>query len=259
MQSKWWQLAAAILAAVLATLGNRQFPGPQPPITLPPIVLPPVAPPAPAEPAPKTPPAPPKADPLAAIGRIQFGNAGCTATIIGPRLADGRYWALTAAHCVSAKGQRGSMRLRDGRSFGLVVQAIDRESDCCWCLTDTNAQELPHATVARSSPAVGSRIWHAGYGVDVPGNREDGTVEAGPNAEGQIRMRLSVSSGDSGGGICLNDSGEVISCVCCTTERGAVAQVWGASPEAIHRLKPAFAVSEEWTPLEIPHRMPEAK
>src|SRR5262245_33958245 len=43
----------------------------------------------------------------AAIGRIRFGNAGCTATVIYPRRSDGRWDILTAAHCTGGVGSRG--------------------------------------------------------------------------------------------------------------------------------------------------------
>jgi hypothetical protein len=144
------------------------------------------------------------------------------------------------------------MKLRDGRSFGIERVSIDERADCCWCLTMTNAEQLPTTTVATKTPAAGTRIWHAGYGIDKPGNREDGTVTSGPNGDGQIEMRLSVSSGDSGGGIINNETGEVISCVCCTTARGATARVWGASPEAINKLRAESQPAEAWEPLLIP-------
>lgn len=253
--SSWAPWIAAVVTVILSIIAQRYAP------TLPPIPAPPFpsypapTPPAPTPPTP-TPPAPPippapKADTLAAIGRIQFGNAGCTATVIAPRRPDGKWWVLTAAHCVDSIGQRGSMKFRNGQQCGLVVVSLNRKADCCWCLTDTNTVEYPFAYLAKASPAPGSRIWHAGYGVDVPGNREDGTVTTGPNSDGQIEMRLSVSSGDSGGGIALNENGEVISCVCCTTAKGQVARVWGASPEAIAAARSTAAFDEEWIPIPI--------
>jgi hypothetical protein len=237
-------LVGAVLAGLLAANGLK----------LPPISIP--AAPPPAEGKPIEMPAPKAVAPnaAAALGRIQFGNAGCTATIIGPRRADGRYDVLTASHCVSTIGQHGTMRLLDGRTVGLLVQAIDRTSDCCWCLTEGATEVYPFALLAERSPQPGSRIWHAGYGVDKPGNREEGTADALPDGNGQIRMTLSVSSGDSGGGICLTDSNEVVSCVCCTAARGARASVWGAGVESIRRLRPSGPVFDDWQPLEIPTR-----
>lgn len=265
LSSPW---LAVVITALLTWFGQKY--GPQlpplpqlPPISPPTSPAPPPAPPTPTPPTP-TPPAPvpppaPKVDTLAAIGRIQFGNSGCTATITGPRRDDGRYWVLTAAHCVNGVGQSGTMKLRDGRSLGLQVVAIDRRADCCWCVTSTNSVEYPVAFVADRSPSPGARIWHAGFGIDVPGNREDGTVSTGPNSDGQIEMRISVSSGDSGGGMALDSDGRIISCVCCTTIRGAVGRVWGASPESINALKPKATFADEWTPIEVPLVMPEAK
>lgn len=240
--------AEFLIAAAIAVIGARYgIPIPPPPVPLPgnPPDVRPVDPPAPPSPQPNTP---------AAIARIQFGNSGCTATIIGPRRSDGRWWALTAAHCVSGPGQRGTMRLLDGRTEGVQVVSRDPRSDCAWLVTDSNHEKFPFALLAESSPPVGSKVWHAGYGVHVPGNREDGTVTGAPDSNGQLRFRISVSSGDSGGGICLDDSGRVVSCVCCTTQRGAIADVWGASVESIRRSQPTAMVMDDWTPIEVPMR-----
>lgn len=236
-------IGAAVLLGVLARYG----------IVLPTPAAPPVvAPDGKAEPAPQPQPAAPKTDPHAAIAMIQFGNAGCSATVIDRRRGDGKYNVLTAAHCVSGKPQQGTMRLRDGRQIGVRVVAVDQRADCCWLLTEPTTEEFPFARIAEKTPPVGTRIWHAGYGVDVPGNTERGTLDQLPDANGQVRMTLSVSSGDSGGGICMDDGGALVSCVCCTSARGRVASVWGASPEAIRRLMPGGVVNDEWHPLEIP-------
>lgn len=67
---------------------------------------------------------------------------------------------------------------------------------------------------------------------------------------------LSVSPGDSGGGICVDGSGRLISPVCCTTHLAAVGQVYGARPEIVRQmlLSPASFVS--LSPMEMPMRMP---
>lgn len=243
-------IGAAALAAFLARYGIPV--PPIPPIEVPPpiIQLPP-APPLPPGSGPDTQPDTPRA-----IVRLSFGSVGCSGTIIGPRRVDGRYWVLTAAHCVNRVGQQGTMRLLDGRTGGIQVAAIDKQADACWCVTTSNSDQYPHALLADRTPAPGTPIWHAGYGTDKPGNRESGTVESGPDNNGQIRMRLSVSSGDSGGGIAITADGRIVSCVCCTTDRGRTADVWGASPEAILRLKPADTVLDDWRPIDIPVRMP---
>lgn len=247
----WLNMLAAVGFAVLSAYLARYG------IYIPPHV--PEQQPAPQQPAPQQP-APPKVEPQqqpnapAAIVRITFGNAGCSATIIGPRREDGRWWVLTAAHCIGGQGQRGQMKLLDGRTFALSVVAFDKVSDCCWCVTAERVEALPFALLAKSSPNAGARVWHAGYGFDRPGNREDGEVIGSAPADGQIVMTLNVSSGDSGGGILLDGTNEVVSCVCCTTHIAARGKVWGASPESIAKLQRAGAANVEWEPCPMPTR-----
>lgn len=257
-RDRLFHLLSMFAAVALSVLGARfGVPIPPPviaPGTIPPpnvIVQPPPVPmnPTAPEPAPR-----PKSDPEKAICRLSFPGVGCTATVIGPRRVDGRWWVLTASHCVKSVGQHGTIRLKDGRTTGVIVASLDRRSDCCWMTTETNAEDYPFALVADAAPKPGTKIWHMGYGVDVPGNREDGSVLDGPDQNGQLRMRISVSSGDSGGGIVCDSSGRVVSCVCCTTARGRVADVWGASPEAIARTLPTALAKDDWEPLEIPLR-----
>lgn len=213
---------------------------------------------APGRPDPPKP-EPKRPDPAAALGRIQFGSAGCTATVVGPRRADGRWDVLTAAHCVSRVGQRGVMQLKDGRKLNVTVAALHPDPDCAWLVSDESFPDLAAAEIAKEPPPVGTAVWHQGYGVDKPGNREDGVVAAGPDSNGQIRMTLSVSSGDSGGGIFRADSGELVSVVCCTTNRGGRGSVWGSSPTVARAKRPGAAADEfVWTPLDIPTRGDEA-
>jgi hypothetical protein len=210
-------------------------------------------PPTPPKPDPK-PPGDGKLDPVNALGRIRFGTAGCTATVIGPRRPDGRWDVLTAAHCVSGVGARGTLALKDGRSFGLRVVAYHKTPDVAWCVTDDAVTDLPYAVIAESNPAVDTPVWHMGFGVDKPGNREEGTVAERENVQGQLRMLLSVSSGDSGGGIFRADTNELVSVVCCTSGMARRVSMWGCSAEVARRTrpKPADDPDEAWVPVPIP-------
>lgn len=236
-----WGLIA-ITAIILGIMRNQPITIPPPPIQSEPPTTPPAAP-TPVEPQP---------DPLAAIVRISRTGVGCTATIIGPRRADGRYWALSAAHCTQALGERWTARFRDGRTTGLTTVHRNGTSDFAWMLTDVDTGIFPYAFLADADPRQGEGVWHAGYGVDRPGSREDGTVVASADTDGQIRYRLSVSSGDSGGGIILDSSGRVLSPVCCTTRPGALADVYGASPVACKRGQIISTSLDEWVPFPIP-------
>ena len=54
-------------------------------------------------------------------------------------------------------------------------------------------------------------------------------MTAGPDSNGQLQFRLSVSSGDSGSGIFRADTGEVVGVVCCTSGLGVNAAMWGGA------------------------------
>lgn len=237
---------AAVLAAVLAGVGAFRPGGttPTPPVTIPPTEVPP---------GPKSLEVPP--DPWNALTRIQFGNAGCTATVIGPRRADGRWDILSAAHCFGNGAREGTAVFRSGLSIKVQFERKDERSDVAWLTTTYPVQELPYALLADAIPQPGDKVYHGGYGVDRPGNRESGTVVVGDNGSGQTQYRISVSSGDSGGGIALDGNGRVLSPVCCTTAKGQVADVWGGTVTECRRLRPVpHPAQDEWTPIELPIR-----
>lgn len=250
---KWLEWLALVALAVFgARLGLPPITVPPPPVNI--TVPPPVVPTDPPSPRP-APPAPvPSPDPLAAICRITLGSAGCTATVISPQRADGRWYLVSAAHCTTAVGQRGTATTRGGRSFGFRVVSRVPGADVAWLLSDDPLDNLPFAEIAQENPAVGDEVWHAGFGVDKPANTERGTVLALPNRDGQIEYRLSVSSGDSGGGIIHTRTGRLLSPVCCTTSPSRVGRVWGAGPEAIAAAAPADRVGHDWVPVPIPTR-----
>lgn len=189
----------------------------------------------------------PRADPVAAIGRISMGNVGCTATIIGPIDDDDKEIAiLTAAHCIK-QGQSGTMVLKDGRKFSFKCVSRDAASDAAWLVAPRPEGAVPFALLAKGPPEKGAAVWHQGYGVDKPGNLEKGTYQGVSSDGRQLVFHLSVSSGDSGGGIIATEAGEVLSPVCCTQRLSGPGQVWGATPMASAAIRPGNVaeVSEE--------------
>lgn len=197
-------------------------------------------------PIPPTPPPTPPGKALSAIVKVQFGTAGCTATLIGG-LKHKVQLALTAAHCVKGVGQTGTATLKDGRTFAVRVVTLDRGPDVAWLEVDTRGASVPQAYLADSEPEINTRIWHSGYGVDKPGNREDGTVIGRPNSQGQLVYRLSVSPGDSGGGMITDATDRVLSPVCCTTCLGCVGTVYGGSVAAVRATLPPVTASSSFT------------
>ena len=200
-----------------------------------PVVPPPTAP-TPVPPAPATPPL--KPSPMMALGMLRIGSSMCTATVIGPRRADGRWDVLTARHCWPRPGTGATLKTKDGRTLKLERMWADATADLCWMRTVDSVDGLAYAMLAESDPPAGTAIWHAGYGVDKPGNTERGSVVSGPGKNGQLNMRLSVSKGDSGGGIFREDTGELISAVCCTTSLSRPGTMWGGASTVAVKNRP---------------------
>lgn len=184
-------------------------------------------------------------NPADAIGRITIGNSGCTASIIGPIASDDtKIHILSAAHCVKL-GAKGRMRLKDGREMTITCVSRDDTSDAAWFEADKPSGEVPNVALATTVPQDGSAIWHQGYGIDKPNNREVGVFRGVTVGRPQYVFDLSVSPGDSGGGIVLNARGEVLSPVCCTTKLSGRGTVWGATSLAAEKIRPKILRSDD--------------
>ena len=72
----------------------------------------------------------PAANPCDAIAKIIMTGGYCSATVVGPKRDDGRWYLVSAAHCHRRVGEEVTVVLRNGISFGARVIAINRKSDC---------------------------------------------------------------------------------------------------------------------------------
>lgn len=231
MREPWRSILVAVLTAILTILGGGAV------VRMAGCGVLPSLPTLPDEP-----PLPPPPDPVLAIGRLVIHGGYCSATVVGTAGPDGRRTLVSAWHCV--KGGVGTKctyypRGESQLPIPCTVLAVDSAADISILATDVPARQLVGISVAGSTPAVGTVVWHAGYGVDRPGNVESGKVLSVPDGNGQVKYQLSVSPGDSGGGICVTSDGKLLSPVCCTDFRG---NTWAGSPECISRLL-AVAVS----------------
>lgn len=225
------QLILAFVAGLF--LGGRPvppppvLPSPPPPIVQPPLPLPPL----PLPPSP-LPPVIPR-DPKDALLTLYAGSSQCSATVIGPRRADGSWDVLSAAHCVGSIGQRVSLRTRGGRKISGVVTVRAARPDIAWIKTEV-IEDLHYLLLSRSVPEVNEPIWHSGTGRDRPGNVERGVVTVPSDSNGMWRGRISVSPGDSGCGIISERTGEVIGTLYGTggnlTIGGHCASAWAHRP-----------------------------
>lgn len=208
------------------------------------------------EPEPEPEPQPP-GDPVKAIGRVIMSGGYCSGTILGPPRPDKRHMILSAAHCFKGVNEKINFQTLHNagevRSFSCTVVAINRQSDVAILVTDDAQPGLPWVKVAKETPPVNTEIFHAGFGRHVPGNVEKGRVLAAPNRDGQVQYWLSVSPGDSGGGIMFTAQGEVLSPVCCTTRLDGPGNVWGGAPEVVNKMLTSPAnYSEDLVPVEMP-------
>lgn len=177
---------------------------PVPPPNIPSLPAPP--------PAEKPRPKPEKTDVKAAIIKITSGNSMCTATVIRPRFADGRWPILTAAHCVRGVGASFTARFKDGKNVPGKVVYHSRDFDLAWGVIETR-EELDSASVSPADPSEGTPVWHMGYGVDRPGNLETGRVLRHSPGGTTMYTSLAVSSGDSGSGVFRSDTNELVGVV----------------------------------------------
>lgn len=235
----WKAFAAAVLAAILAVLGGRQLPQPG----------------TPTDPNPKPlPDAKPSQNPVDAIGRLVMSGGYCSATPVTPLGKDRTQTVLTAAHCATAIGEVCQFYTRSGRMVKVTVKAINRDVDACLMTTEPLTEALPYLLVATETPSAGTAVFHAGFGIDNPGNVEKGKVLSPNTGHGQAMYELSVSPGDSGGGICVDSSGAILSPVCCTTRLAAVGQVYGARPEEVRKMLVTPAAFVGVPPVQMPMR-----
>jgi len=151
-------------------------------------------------------------------------------------------------------GQKGHMILADGKRIAITADIVDRQGDVAWCITDLPTDDMTYGVLAPDDPTGLISVWHAGFGVDRPGNRENGTFSGLPAVDGKFQYRLSVSSGDSGGPIVWTGKDWILSPVCCTSIRGQVGDVFGGSPARCRALRPLHKADAPagWIPSVIP-------
>lgn len=143
----------------------------------------------------------------------------------------------------------------DNKTYSVRVVAHDKEPDIAWLVTEESIDDICYANLSKTNPPAGTQVWHQGYGIDQPRNKETGSVADGPNSQGMLRFILSVSSGDSGGGIFRADTNEVVASVCCTAGKGIKTSMWGGCCETAWRMRPKATTDEHvWTPRDIPTR-----
>lgn len=189
---------------------------------------------------------------IAAVGRVQFGGGACSSQAVYPRRTDGRWDVLCAAHCVTAAGQRGRMRIKDGREFGVTVVAVNKPADAVWLRTDDVIERLPAVLLADDDAQAGDIVWQSGYGWNQPGVVKEGTCDGARQADGKQPFVISLSQGDSGGGFFRASDNRLVSVACCTTEIAKKALAFGPSVTAIKALRLTAASWDDWSPSPVP-------
>lgn len=135
------------------------------------------------------------------IARIQIGNSGCTATLVGPRVL------VTAAHCGKRRGQRVKVEFDFGVYNGKFYpyDAYNNNTrDVAVIRLNRQVNEISPYSIAQA-PEVDREVILAGYGCT--GRREggNGILRRGIAKIVQINKYDFIMQG--GAALCFGDSG----------------------------------------------------
>jgi hypothetical protein len=151
-------------------------------------------------------PVPPEEHPE--IINIRTGNAGCTATVIGPKVG------ITAGHC-GATGATTQARINGKVYTGKITRSSiypRKDHDVALILWSEDVvlpQGKGYATVTTAALAAGVKIQIYGYGCTNAGGTggNDGVLRTGPNVISAFSAYDAVSQEPGGGALCYGDSG----------------------------------------------------
>lgn len=141
------------------------------------------------------------------VVRIRVGSSGCTATVVGPKVA------LTAAHC-GATGSVASFSIGTAQFTGKIERSSlypGKDHDVSVIILD---QEVTKAVVDRyasvgGTATVGTEYYLAGYGCTQPGGGggNDGKLRGGKARMTGVSGYDMVSGGQGQAALCFGDSG----------------------------------------------------
>jgi len=166
------------------------------------------------------------ADPARAAVRVVFGDRLGSATIIGPPRPDGRWFALTAAHCCPDGTRSGKLRFPGGLELAVSVVRSDAITDVSLLEVHFRGQ-LPYAEVDVRVAPPGSRVQHYGYGVGRARPGVVGVVDGPVIVGGSLPLIVPTLDGDSGAGVFLQPTGRLIGVVSGTLGRVTLAPAVG--------------------------------
>jgi len=162
------------------------------------------------------------ADPARAAVRVVFGDRQGSATIIGPPRPDGRWFALTAAHCIDPATRTGKLRFAGGLELVVSVVRADAITDVSLLEVHYRGQ-LPYAEVDVRVAAPGARVQHYGFGVGRARPGVVGVVDGPVIVGGSLPLIVPTLDGDSGAGVFLQPSGRLVGVVSGTLGRVTLA------------------------------------
>lgn len=185
--------------------------------------------------------------------RISHGRSGCSATCVGRDSVDGSYILYTAAHCVDRIGDIVTVHVDSNTRIRSTVIGLDKVSDACVIRTQPTRIRLYSSRVYSGKASNGVRVWHIGYGIDKPGNREEGSIIGYDSDRRQYMSDISVSSGDSGSGVHTVDGDYVVGTVCCTVSVGG--RRWTQFTDVQEHVRLFTSVDDMldvWQPIQLP-------
>lgn len=193
-------------------------------------------------PAPPTTPSPPPpenethARTRAATVAVLQAHASGTGTNIDDPDDPNRDYVVTANHVVDRTNEPVTITDAEGRKSRGRVIARDKDADLALIQVEPPRPNRTVATIAAAPKPIGTAIYHHAHGMHRPQNLETGTVRTTYRTDGQDTFTLSVSAGDSGGGIFDAETGELVAVIAATTAKNRDAIVFAGNALRIHQL-----------------------
>lgn len=173
---------------------------------------------------------PTKIDPYNSTIKTTIPGWSCSAVVLHAHRPDGRIVFASAYHCMRpAPGKRSFYLPGVGRTYAVTL-AIFRDRDVALFLCERD--DLVGVSAARLAPELprhGAEVYHRGFTTRPKIDPVSGLVDTSRRYPGYIYLRCQASPGDSGGGVYLKATGEVVGVTSKVAAYGTVGPMWAGN------------------------------